>query len=102
MRVRIYRPAKSATQSRCGCDKRWVIEPVLTSPRTIEPFMGWVSAGDPLSSMAKRLTFATSGEALTFARSRGWDFEIERPNERKITPKNYTDNFNPDRRRTGR
>lgn len=102
MRVRIYRPAKSALQSRCGCDALWVIEPVLETPREREPLMGWTSANDPLSSLSGRMTFATSGEALTFASERGWDYEFDKPNDRRVMPKNYTDNFRADRRRSGR
>ncbi|MDD3182675.1 MAG: ETC complex I subunit [Alphaproteobacteria bacterium] len=102
MRVRIYRPAKSAMQSCRASGQHWVIEPIFVSPREVEPVMGWTKANDPLASLLKRLTFATSGEALTFVRRRGWDYQLEIPNERRFVPKNYLDNFNPDRRRTGR
>jgi len=102
MRVRIYRPAKTAMQSRCGCDAQWRIEPVQETARHANPVTGWTIAEDPLSALCGRLTFATSGEALTFARARGWDFQLVQPNERIVTPKSYLDNFNPDRRRAGR
>ncbi|MGE4351301.1 MAG: NADH dehydrogenase ubiquinone Fe-S protein 4 [Bdellovibrionales bacterium] len=102
MRVRIYQPAKPAMQSHCSCDKRWIVEPLLALQREIDPVMGWVQADDPLSTLFHRLTFATSGEALTFVRSRGWDYDLELPNERRVVPKNYLDNFNPDRRGRGR
>lgn len=102
MRVRIYRPAKSAMQSRCGCDAKWVVEPVLTSQRMDEPLMGWTSADDAMSTMSKRLVFATKGEAVSFVDKRGWAYDIEIPNERRVVPKSYLDNFNPDRRRSGR
>lgn len=102
MRVRIYRPTKTAMQSRSGCDTRWRIEVVPETARHTNGLMGWTSADDTLSSLSGRLTFATQGEALTFARARGWEFRVETPNERKIVPKSYIDNFNPDRRRSGR
>ncbi|MDD2325575.1 MAG: ETC complex I subunit [Alphaproteobacteria bacterium] len=102
MKVKIYRPAKSAMQSRCSCDGRWVVEPVLMLARDHDPLMGWTRAQDPLASLRGRLSFATSGEALTFVRQRGWDFEVIRPREKKVMPRSYTDNFNPDRRRIGR
>lgn len=102
MRVRIYKPAKSAMQSKCACQGVWLVDPIVSSPRVREPTLGWVKAEDPLTSLLKRLTFATSGEALTFVRRRGWAYELDLPNERRLVPKNYLDNFNPDRRRPGR
>lgn len=102
MRVRIKKPAKSTTQSASGCTDLWVIEPILETPRLPEPLMGWTSAEDPLSTLAGRLRFETQGEAVTFARSRGWDYVVDQPNEHRVRPKNYVDNFNPDRRRDGR
>jgi len=102
MRVRIFRPAKSAMQSRCACDASWQIAPVQDSPRYANGLMGWTAADDALTSLSKRLVFATQGEALTFARARGWDFTVEKPQERRVQPKSYIDNFNPDRRRSGR
>lgn len=102
MRVRITKPAKSVMQSRCACNAAWVIEPILETPRAPEPLMGWTSADDPLSTLAGRLKFPTQDEAVSFARQRGWDFTVDDANERRVRPKNYVDNFNPDRRRDGR
>ncbi|HAX91720.1 MAG TPA: oxidoreductase [Rhodospirillaceae bacterium] len=93
MRVLIYKPAKSATQSRCQCGGRWLIEPILEARREVEPLMGWTSAGDPLSSLRGRLTFSSPQEASTFAKEQGWSFEINMPQERRIHPKSYLDNF---------
>lgn len=101
MRVKIYSPARTAMQSRPTAGL-WVIEPVLPTPRVKEPIRGWTKADDPFSCLRGRLTFATSGEALTFARQRGWDYHLDEPNERRVVPKSYLDNFNPDRRRNGR
>lgn len=97
MRVLIYRPTKSATQSRCHCGGRWLIEPILMAAREVDPFMGWVGAGDPLSSLKGRLTFASSQEASSYAQKHGWSFEILAPQERRQIPKSYLDNFDSDR-----
>lgn len=103
MRVRILKPSVSATQSSCGCQgRRWQIEPELETPRAREPLMGWVAADDPFSSLAGRLSFASREEAESFARRQGWDFTTDPANERRIGPRNYLENFNPDRRRDGR
>lgn len=102
MRVRIYKPAQSVMQSGCLAMGGWVIEPLYTTQRVQEPVMGWIRADDPLTCLSRRLVFATQGEALTFVRQRGWDYQLDIPNERRVQPKNYLDNFNPDRRLNGR
>jgi len=90
-------------QSSCGCQGRvWRVEPELEAPRLREPLMGWTSAADPFSCMAGRLRFASEAEAVAFARKQGWEIATETPNERRIVPKSYLDNFDPDRRRDGR
>ncbi len=103
MRVRIFKPSVSATQSFCGCKgRRWQIEMAFESPRVREPFMGWVAARDPFSSMLGRLRFDTAEDAQRFAHQQGWDSVIDSPNERFVDPRSYMENFNPDRRRDGR
>jgi len=102
MRVRIYKPAKTAMQSRCSCNQSWCIDPVIETARRTQGLMRWTTADDALSCLCNRLRFATQSEALTFARTRGWEFSIETPHERRVVAKSFLDNFNPDRRRTGR
>jgi len=93
MRVRIHKPPKNAMQSgRAGTDE-WRIAPVLATPRTPEPLMGWVSADDTFTELFYRLRFDTAEEAVAFAQRNGWEFEIEAPAERRVRPRNYLDNF---------
>jgi len=102
MRVRIFKPSVSVMQSACGCKGRpWLLEPER-GPRAPEPLMGWIAADDPYSAMAGRLRFASQEEAVAFAEKQNWDFVCEEPNERRFVPRNYLENFNPDRRRDGR
>ncbi len=93
MRVRIYRPAKSAAQAGRGRIHAWRIEPELPTRRIPEPLMGWVSAADTLSELRGRLSFASAEEAVAFARRSGWDYTLEEPAERLVRPRNYLDNF---------
>lgn len=93
MRVRVYRPAKSAAQSGRAKSHEWVVEPELLTARTPDPLMGWTSASDTLGELRGRLRFGTLDEALAFARSKGWEGIVEEPAERRITPRNYLDNF---------
>lgn len=93
MKIRILQPAKSAMQSARGKSQGWIIQPVLPTARTPEPLMGWVSANDTASELLNRLSFATLQEAINFATRQGWDFNVEMPEQRKIKPRNYLDNF---------
>jgi len=93
MRVRIYKPAKSAAQSGRGGTHEWLLEPELLTPRTPEPLMGWVSAGDTLTELRGRMRFGNAEEAISFARKNGWDYALEEAAERRIQPRNYLDNF---------
>ena len=73
MRVRIYQPAKSATQSGRGRARGWLLEPELATARLPEPLMGWLSAGDTYGELKGRLRFATQAEAEAFAAKNGWE-----------------------------
>lgn len=101
MRVRIFQSAKSAMQSARPATF-WRVEMLSLLPRRIDPLRGGVSADDPYASLCGKLTFATQGEALTFVRRRGWDFVLDTPNERRVVPKSYLDNFKPDSELDGR
>jgi hypothetical protein len=93
MRVRVYRPAKSAAQSGRAKTYEWVVEPEIVTPRAPEPVMGWVSAHDTLSELKGRLRFPTLEDALSFVKHKKWEPVIEEPAERRVRPRNYLDNF---------
>ena len=93
MRVRVYRPTKTAAQSGRGKTHEWVVEPEILTARTPEPLMGWASAGDTLGELRGRLRFSTQSEAISFATRKGWEYIVEEPAERRLTPRNYLDNF---------
>lgn len=91
MKVRIYQPSKSAMQSGRAKTGKWLLEYETVSRREPEPLIGWVSSEDTLNQV--RLSFATAEEAAEFARGKGWDYVVQPPHERKVRPRNYTDNF---------
>ena len=61
------------------------------SARRPDPLMGWTSSADTLNQV--RLTFDTLDAALEFAGTKGWEAVLLPAHQRKITPRNYTDNF---------
>jgi hypothetical protein len=93
MRVRIFQPSKSATQSGRAQTAEWLIEPELVTARTPDPVMGWASAGDTLGELRGRLKFENEQEAISFAEKQGWEFSVIKPKARIVQPRNYLDNF---------
>ncbi len=95
--ARIYKPARSAMQQGLA-PREWVLEYVPQTPRAIEPLMGWTSSADTRRQV--RLSFATREEAVAFATRHGIAFRLEEPQETKVRPKSYAENFKfgrPDR-----
>ena len=95
MTARIYRPAKSATQSGAAKSRRWLLEFEPEQPREVEPLMGWTSSGDMKSQI--KLWFATTEEALDYAARNGIDARVEEPNVSGTRTLSYSDNFRPNR-----
>ena len=95
MSARIYRPAKTATQSGAAKSRRWLLEFEPEQPREVEPLMGWTSSSDMKAQV--KLWFATKEEALEYAAREGIEARVEEPNlsSRKIV--SYSDNFRPGR-----
>jgi hypothetical protein len=91
MKVKIFRPAKSAMQSgKKG--KKWLLLPIdETNAQSINPLLGWVSVGNSLSQL--RLEFQSKEAAVEFAKSRNFEFEIEEPKIASVKQKSYAGNF---------
>lgn len=87
----IYRPTKTAMQSGRGKDSRWILEYDPAAPKKPESLMGWTSTSDTLSQV--RLKFETLQAAEDYAQGAGLAYTVQQPQERKIKPRNYGDNF---------
>jgi hypothetical protein len=90
MRVRIYKPAKTAMQSGMNYNKEWVLESEPT-PKILDPLMGWTGSRDTMEQV--QLRFPTLEEAKAYAEKNGWQYTVELPHARHIRPKAYADNF---------
>jgi hypothetical protein len=91
MSARIFRPAKSATQSGLARTKAWTLEFDQETPREIEPLMGWTSSGDTRQQL--RLTFDTCEEAVAYAEREGIPYRVDQPHDPKRRAMSYSDNF---------
>jgi hypothetical protein len=90
MKVRIYKPAKTAMQSGQGKTKEWLLE-TEPAPKILDPLMGWTGSRDTMQQV--KLHFATLDEAKAYAEKKGWPYTIEQPHARHVRPKAYADNF---------
>jgi hypothetical protein len=93
--ARIYKPAKSAMQSGRARTHGWVLEFEPGAAKRPDALMGWAGSADTWGQV--QLRFATQEEALAYARHRGIAVECGMPQESRIRPKAYADNFKYDR-----
>ena len=91
MKVRIYQPSKNAMQSGRAGTAKWVLEYEPETKRAPEPLMGWTASGDTLNQV--KLDFKCVEDAVVYAQAKGWEYTVLPSHERRIPPKNYTDNF---------
>jgi hypothetical protein len=90
MKVRIFKPAKTAMQSGVAKTKEWLMESE-PAPKFVDPLMGWTGSRDTMQQV--QLWFPTLDEATAHAEKNGWQYTVEMPNSRAIRPKAYADNF---------
>ena len=90
---RIYRPAKTATQSGEWHGHHWRMDwDVLSKGHRWEnPLMGWQSTADFLQGT--HLNFKSKEDAILFAQKQGYEYFVQEPNERRIIAKAYANNF---------
>ncbi|KAI4274081.1 MAG: hypothetical protein LQ337_004189 [Flavoplaca oasis] len=91
--ARIYRPAKTATQSGDWHGHHWRMDwDILQKGHRWEnPLMGWQSSADFLQGT--HLNFKSKEDAILFAQKQGYEYFVQEPNERRIIPKAYANNF---------
>ncbi|KAL8382608.1 hypothetical protein RB595_006404 [Gaeumannomyces hyphopodioides] len=91
--VRIYKPSKPATQSGTHGLRQWRMDwDVLEKGHRWEnPLMGWQSSADFVQGT--HMHFKSKEDAIAFAEKQGYEYFVQEPNVRKITPKAYANNF---------
>ncbi len=90
---RIYKPSKPATQSGEHHQRHWRMDwDVLQKGHRWEhPLMGWQASADYLQGT--QLFFKTKEDAIHFAQKQGYEYFVQEPNERRIVPMAYANNF---------
>ncbi len=91
IKVKIYKPSRSAVQSAKNKASTWILEYEQVSARNPDDLTGWSSSSDTLNQV--KLKFPTFDQAVDYARKNGFLYSVTPEQEEKISPKNYVDNF---------
>jgi NADH dehydrogenase (ubiquinone) Fe-S protein 4 len=89
----IYRPARTATQSGDWHEHQWRMDwdALAKGHRWENPLMGWQSTADFMQGT--HMNFKSKEDAIRFADKQGYEYFVQEPNNRKIIPKAYANNF---------
>ncbi|MES2677157.1 MAG: NADH dehydrogenase ubiquinone Fe-S protein 4 [Pseudomonadota bacterium] len=91
MQVKIYQPAKTSTQSGKK-HQQWIITPIENeNHRSIDNVMGWTSSDNTLTQL--ELKFQSADDAVKYAKTKGWSYQIIQPQIAKVIKKSYAENF---------
>ena len=96
MVARIYRPARTATQSGKALIKEWLLTYEPEEPKRVEPLMGYTSSTDMKSQI--RLSFDTRELAIDYAERNDIPYRLEEPKEPTRRKVSYSENFSYNRR----
>lgn len=92
MKVKIFRPTKSATQSGKKNTKKWLVLPIEEQNiRSINSLTGWISADNTSSQL--KFEFQNKKDAIKFAKESNFDYIVEEPEISKVKAKSYAANF---------
>ena len=92
MKFLIYRQSKSAMQSGKKNAKKWLMTLVEESnSRSISAPLSWVASSDTSSQL--KFSFSSKEQAIEFANSKAYEFEVLNSHEPIIKPKSYANNF---------
>ena len=91
MSAKIYRPAKTAMQSGKAKTQFWILEFDQSSPRKIDPVMGYTTSADTRQQV--KLTFETAEQAVAYAERNGIEYRVIAPKEETRKNVSYSDNF---------
>lgn len=91
LKVKIYKPSKTAMQSGRAKIGSWMLEYQTISARKPEDLMGWSGSEDTLNQV--KLKFDSAESAVNHAKKNGWEYTVIPEQTRKLRPRNYSDNF---------
>jgi hypothetical protein len=91
MKVKIFKPTKSAMQSGKAKNKWLLCLNEENNSRSINELMGWVSSNDTKTQL--QFEFENKEAAIDFAIAKKFEYEVVEPEIPNIKPKSYAANF---------
>ena len=91
MKVKIYKPYKTATQSGLSKFKHWIVEFPKDNNLGSEPLMGWQKSDNTRKQV--QLQFDTLQQALLYVEKNKLEYILINEKEKKFKIKSYSDNF---------
>ena len=92
MKFLIYRNPKSAMQSGKKNTKKWLMTLLEeNNSRSISSPLSWVGSDDTNTQL--QFNFSTKDQAIEFAKSKAYEFEVLDSHDPIIKPKSYANNF---------
>ena len=91
MRVKIFKPSKTAMQSGRAKTKMWSLVFTDESKTSRDGLMGWNGGASTVNQV--KLNFDTKEGAIDYAKRNNLNYEVLESSERKVISKSYADNF---------
>ncbi len=91
MKVKIYKPIGTATQSGISKFKYWIVEFPKDNNLGKEPLMGWQKSDNTYKQV--QLKFDTLDQAIHYVKKNKLDYNIIKEKQKKFKIKSYSDNF---------
>ncbi len=87
----IFKPSKSAMQSGLSNTKRWCLRNNEIDKTYMSSRFCWTGSSNPERQI--KIFFDNLDNAIKFAEKNNYDYDIVKPNKRKIVKKSYAENF---------
>ena len=91
MKVKIYKPLKTVTQSGLSKFKHWIVEFPEDNNLGFEPLMGWQKSDNTYKQV--QIKFDSLKQALLYVEKNKLNYILINKKEKKFKIKSYSDNF---------
>ena len=91
MKVKIYKPSNTPTQSGVSKFKHWIVEFPKENNLGLEPLMGWQKSDNTHKQV--QLKFDTLEQAIDYVKKNKLDYTVVKNEDKKFKIKSYSDNF---------
>ena len=91
MKVKIYKPFNTASQSGFSKFKYWIVEFPKDNNLGSEPLMGWQKSDNTHKQI--QLKFESLEQALLYVEKNKLDYTLIKEKKKKFKIKSYSDNF---------